>query len=227
MLEWIALAAGVGFGIMGLGAYIKSNLESRQREQGYQQRIEELEGIIKRGQQIESERLILEQKKLIRGAKKSAWFLGINALGVFHEQYEDMISLLKRGGSIRALLLDPKSEAFQLRERREEAIDGQTSGRLRAEYETSIAYCKDIIRFSEGKGSFELRLHEESLTEALLIIDPESDNTIVHVNEYPSKGYARGYSGETRVIPKEFVDLHLPYIQKYKNLWKNAKKFDL
>ena len=59
MLEWIGLAAGIGFGIMGLGAYIKTNLESRQREQEYQKRIEQLqrsieqfEEIFRRGQRI-------------------------------------------------------------------------------------------------------------------------------------------------------------------------------
>ena len=64
MLEWIGLAAGIGFGIMGLGAYIKTNLEGRQREQEYQKRIEQLqrsieqfEEIFRRGQRIKNEEL--------------------------------------------------------------------------------------------------------------------------------------------------------------------------
>jgi len=64
MLEWIGLAAGIGFGIMGLGAYIKTNLEGRQREQEYQNRIEQLqrsieqfEEIFRRGQRIKNEEL--------------------------------------------------------------------------------------------------------------------------------------------------------------------------
>jgi len=64
MLEWIGLTAGIGFGIMGLGAYIKTNLEGRQREQEYQNRIEQLqrsieqfEEIFRRGQRIKNEEL--------------------------------------------------------------------------------------------------------------------------------------------------------------------------
>jgi len=76
MLELIALAAGIGFGIMGLAAYIKTNHEGRQREREYQQRIEQLEDIIRRGQRIEFEKLISEQKKFIRSAKKGVWILG-------------------------------------------------------------------------------------------------------------------------------------------------------
>ena len=78
---------------------------------------------------------------------KGAWILGINALGVFHEQREDILSLLKKGGNVRVLLLDPESEVFKDRERKEEEINGQISGRLRAEYTASVAYCKDL--FSE------------------------------------------------------------------------------
>jgi len=46
MWEWIALAAGIGFGIMGLAAYIKTNLESKQREKELQNKIVLLRQII-------------------------------------------------------------------------------------------------------------------------------------------------------------------------------------
>jgi len=234
MLEWIGLAAGIGFGIMGLGAYIKTNLEGRQREQEYQKRIEQLqrsieqfEEIFRRGQRIKNEELILKQKKLIQTAKKGAWILGINALGVFHEQREDILSLLKKGGDVRVLLLDPESEVFKDRERKEEEINGQISGRLRAEYTASLAYCKDIINFGEGKGSLELRLYGESITESLLIIDPKSEDTMVLINEYPHEEYIRGYIGEHRIIQRGYPDLAKPYIQRYENLWNNARRVDL
>ena len=234
MLEWIGLAAGIGFGIMGLGAYIKTNLEGRQREQEYQKRIEQLqrsieqfEEIFRRGQRIKNEELILKQKKLIQTAKKGTWILGINALGVFHEQREDILSLLKKGGDVRVLLLDPESEVFKDRERKEEEINGQISGRLRAEYTASLAYCKDIINFSEGKGSLELRLHKEDINEALLMIDPGTSNTTLHINEYSPERHTRGYTGKHRIIPREQPDLIKPYIQRYENLWNNARRVDL
>jgi hypothetical protein len=227
MLEWIGLAAGIGFGIMGLAAYIKTNFESRQREREYQQRIEQLEDTIRRGQLLEFEKIVPEQKRLIRDAQRSIWIFSINSLGLFHEHREDMISVLKKGGSMRVLLLDPESKAFKDRERMEEEIDGQISGRLRAEYTASAAYCKDIINFSEGKGSLELRLHKEDINEVLLIIDPGTGNTTLHINMYPPERHTRGYIGEHRVIPKEQPELIKPYILKYENLWNNAKRVDL
>ena len=227
MLEWIGLAAGIGFGIMGLGAYIKTNLEGRQREQEYQKRIEQLEETIRRGQLLEFEKVVPEQKRLIRDAQRSIWIFSINSLGLFHEHREDMISLLKKGGSMRVLLLDPESEVFKDRERKEEEINGQISGRLRAEYTASVAYCKDIINFSEGKGLLELRLYGESIMESLLIIDPKSEDTMVLINEYPHEEYIRGYIGEHRIIQRGYPDLAKPYIQRYENLWNNARRVDL
>ncbi|RJS83007.1 hypothetical protein CW713_04500 [Methanophagales archaeon] len=228
MLEWIGLAAGIGFGIMGLAAYIKTNLEGRQREQELLDRIEQLHDTIRRGQLLEFEKIVPEQKRLIRDAQRSIWIFSINSLGLFHEHREDMISLLKKGGSMRVLLLDPASEVFKNRERKEEEeINGQISGRLRAEYMASVAYCKDIINFSEGKGSLELRLHKEDINEVLLIIDPGTGNTTLHINEYSPERHTRGYTGKHRIIPREQPDLIKPYIQRYENLWNNARRVDL
>ncbi len=227
MSEWIGLAAGIGFGIMGLAAYLKTNLESKQREQEYQRRIEQLEDTIRRGQLLEFEKVVPEQKRLIRDAQRSIWIFSINSLGLFHEHREDMISLLKKGGSMIVLLLDPESKAFKDREKKEEEINGQISGRLRAEYRASVAYCKDIINFSEGKGSLELRLHKEDINEVLLIIDPDTGNTTVHINEFPPGRHTRGYIGKHRIIPREQPDLIKPYIQRYEKLWNNAKRVDL
>ncbi|RJS83895.1 hypothetical protein CW713_03460, partial [Methanophagales archaeon] len=110
---------------------------------------------------------------------------------------------------------------------KEEEINGQISGRLRAEYMASLAYCKDIINFSEGKGSLELRLYGESITESLLIIDPKSEDTMVLINEYPHEEYIRGYIGEHRIIQRGYPDLAKPYIQRYEKLWNSAKRVDL
>jgi len=172
MWEWIAFAAGIGFGIMGLAAYIKTNLESKQREKDLQVKIEKLEersrqkekelqyriGELMKGQIIDPRLLITREKDLINSSSEDIWILGINALGVFHESFEDIISFIKNGGKARVLLLNPESEAFKQREKREEGINGEKSGRLRAEYATSIAFCKDIIRLSNKRKSLDLRV---------------------------------------------------------------------
>jgi hypothetical protein len=220
----IGLAVGIALGVMGIGAFIKNNIESRKREKQLQQQIKELTEVIKKGQQIEFEQLILKQKRAIQNANNSIWIFGINALGVFHEQLEDMISFLKRKGNIKVLLLDPDSEAFKTREK----IEEDTAGRLKAEYMTSLAYCKELIKFKgKRKGTIELRLHHENLNEALLIIDPHTDNVNLHVNSYPNQKHTRGYIGQHRTISKENPDLIRPYIDKYETIWSSGKKVDL
>jgi len=42
MWELIAMAAGIGFGLMGLAAYIKTNLESKKQEKELRNKIVEL-----------------------------------------------------------------------------------------------------------------------------------------------------------------------------------------
>ena len=191
MWEWIAFAAGIGFGIMGLAAYIKTNLEGKQREKELQYRIGEL----MKGQIIDPRLLIKREKDLINSSNEDIWILGINALGVFHESFEDIIRFIKNGGKTRVLLLDPESEAFKLREKKEEGIDGEKSGRLRAEYVTSVAFCKDIIRLSNKRDSLDLRVYNKEPKVALLVADPKRNTGMLHVNEYPSPELARGYVG--------------------------------
>ena len=53
MWDLIASAAGMGFGIMGLAAYIKTNLEAKQDAKDYKNEIKKLEVIVKEGQKID------------------------------------------------------------------------------------------------------------------------------------------------------------------------------
>jgi hypothetical protein len=225
-MEWIGLAAGICFGIMGLGAYLKNNLESRQREREYQKTIEELKDIIRKGQLVKFEEVVPVQKRMVQEAKSSVWIFSINSLGIFHEHREDLLSLVKRGGSLKVLLLDPESEAFREREEKEESIEDRISGRLKAEYEAAVAYCTDISNFVKG-GDIELRLHRERIKEALLIIDADTESSALHINTYPADEHTRGYIGEHRIIPKESPDLIKPYVQRYKTVWNGAKKIEL
>ena len=226
-LNWIGLAAGIGFGLMGLAAYLKTNLEGRQREREYQNRIKEYEEIVRKGQLIKFEEVVPIQKRMIQSAERNILIFSINSLGLFHEHLEDFISLIKRGGNLKILLLDPESESFKEREEKEEKINGKISGRLRAEYMASVAYCRDILNFSKGNGVVELKLHKENLKEALLIIDADTDNLNLHINVYPAEEHTRGYVGKHRIIPKENPDLIKPFIQNFERLWNCAKKADL
>ncbi len=91
MWEWIAFAAGIGFGIMGLAAYIKTNLESKQREKDLQVKIEKLEersrqkekelqyriGELMKGQIIDPRLLITREKILLIVLARTYGFLAL------------------------------------------------------------------------------------------------------------------------------------------------------
>jgi hypothetical protein len=224
MWDLIAFAAGIGFGLMGLAAYIKTNFEARKDAKDYKNEIRKLQEIISEGQRIDPSVLIQKEKDLIDSAKYEIWILGINALGVFHESFENIISFIERGGKVRVLLLDPESEAFSQRERKEEGNGKEKSGRLKAEYVTSVAFCKDIDRLSNNRDSLELKVYNEAPEDALLLADPQHDTGIIHINEYNPE-LIRGYIGVHRYIIKEFqTDLFSQWLQKYKVLWDNAEK---
>jgi len=227
MLEWISLGIGIGFGILGTAAYIKTNREAKQRERELQQKIKELKDQLKKGQLLGQERVITEDIKLINSAQKGVWILGINALAPLHQGREALIDLLEKNGCVRVLLLNPESEAFKKREKHEEEIDGKTSGRLRAEYNASVAICKDIVHFSRGRGKFELRIHEIDPKYALIIRDPGTDKCRVHVNYYPEEKLTRGLRGEHRVIIEYWPDILKGYIDEYENLWKKSTPVNL
>ncbi len=179
------------------------------------------------GQIIDPRLLINREKDLINSASEDIWILGINALGVFHESFEEIIRLIKNGGKVRVLLLNPESEAFKQREEKEEGIDGKKSGRLRAEYVTSVAFCKDIIRLSNKRDPLELRVYNEEPKVALLVADPQKDTGMLHVNEYPSTEFIRGYVGEHRFIPKLWPDIFQRWIEKFEAIWDRTKRVNL
>lgn len=106
MIEWIITAVSVCAGILGIAVYIKENLEAKKRERELNKQIDDLTKQIYKGQLIAPERLISEDKGLIRETRNEVWILGINALGPLHECYEELIKVLKGGGKIRVLLLN-------------------------------------------------------------------------------------------------------------------------
>lgn len=209
------------------GYLYQGELRSKKREEKLNRQIDKLTEQISKGQLIGKERAISEDKKLIVDAQKEVWILGINALGPLHECYEKLIGLLKNGGKIRVLLLNPESNAFKEREKDEEEINGKICGRLLAEYNASLAICRSILHFSARKGEFELRIHDNYPEYALIIRDPRSDRCKIHINYYPKKKLVRGYVGEHRVVFEQWPDLLNMWVQKYEDIWLNAKSCDL
>ncbi|MCZ6626298.1 MAG: hypothetical protein O7B35_19015 [Deltaproteobacteria bacterium] len=226
MYELVALSVGIGVGVMGIAAYVKTNLESRHDlrilGEKLEKKEEEVARILKYGTEIDSRLLITKEKDLIDGAHKDLWILGINALGVFHESFENIIGFMGKDGRLRVLLLDPDCEIFKRREQREEGGSGEKSGRLGAEYLTTIAFCKDVINFSDSEGSLELRVYSEDIGEALLCADPREETGIVHILDYGDG--IRGYSGRHRYITcKVHRDAISLRVKRYEEIWSKGK----
>lgn len=158
--------------------------------------------------EIRFHRSITEDLKLMKSAQECIWILGINALGPLHQGREILIRQLNEGKSVRVLLLDPDSGAFAERARFEEEVQKNgmthTSGRLRAEFNASLAICNDITNFIPDSSLFEIRFHKEDPTEAMIMVDAASlDHAVCHYNPYPRERQNRGLCGPNISLSKE------------------------
>ena len=188
----------------------------------------EMKTILKR-EVIGEQRVIGEDVNLIAGATEELWLLGINALGPLHQGREAVINLLKRKGKARVLLLDPTCPAFAKREGDEESVDGRITGRLRAEYEASVAICRDIVRSAAGGDALQVKTHSQYPTEALVFADPRTGRGMLHVNIYPDAKGTRGSSGEHRRVPGRtpYADEFQRWVTRYETLWSGASPVEL
>jgi len=179
----------------------------------------------------------IEKDLMLMGfAKNELWILGINALGPLHQGREIILELLKRGVQIRILLLDPESPEFTTRKADEEYKEKEDGvfyfgNRLINEYNASIAICRDINNTAKGEFNFEVRIHDNKPTEALVIADPsplDNDQGTCHYNPYPEKKGTRGVEGKHIPItnikdPENFNK----WVARFDDLWSNAKKVDI
>lgn len=133
---------------------------------------------------------------LFRASKKEIWILGTNALGPLHQGREAIIERIEHGINVHVLLLNHKSRQFQSRVKKENAYSENPSERLMAEYNASLAICKDIAFSSRNStGLFEVRAYSRTPKEAMVIIDPDSDRGSCNLNRYPKKEGTRGMTG--------------------------------
>lgn len=163
--------------------------------------------------------------------KKNLCIMGINSLGPIHQNRESIIGILKRNGTVRILLLNPRSNAFIERVQFEEKHNDRICGRLLAEYEATIANCRDIKNFSDTLGTFEVRVHSTYPTMSLVMIYPDSmEYGQLNQNVYPDVAGLRGLIGRTLSLKKcDGKDLNLfnEFVENYKDLWKSAEIVDL
>jgi hypothetical protein len=170
-------------------------------------------------------RLIEKDIELIEKANSEVCILGINALGPLHQGREFLIRLLAKGGRVRVLLLKPKTPAFDRRVEFEE----DNSSRLLAEFEASAAICRDILNQTRTAGTFEVNVHEQQPTEALVLVDPLSPDGKANKNPYPQEKGRRGLEGKHLHIPsrQRFEQEFLSWLNRYNELWLSSQRLPL
>jgi len=198
----------------------------------------------------ETHRRFITERAILRGASSSISILGINSLGILHQNREMLINKLNEGVKIRLLLLDPDSKHFSERVDIEENINGKVSGRLRAESIASYAICKDIYNFvsSPNQENFSLSYFSADPKMALIMADHQKANGYCSVNFYPHVkkenngnlfkddninddpiSNLRGLCGEYLHFPKTKEDRisFQHFIETYNTLMEGAKNVDL
>lgn len=115
--------------------------------------------------------------------------LGINALGLLHRHSSDLVAVLRRGGTVDVLLLDPESDQFRARRDAEEKRGGKISNRILAEMEASIAILRDILNqmlhghaydIASLRDRFRIRLYERRVDRSLLFVETPRRKTLMY-----------------------------------------------
>ena len=133
---------------------------------------------------IEAERELFHRSDIWR-----VRILGINALGLLHRHASELIGVLKNGGTVEVLLLDPETAEFRKRRDAEEKRGGMVSNRLEAEMGASNAILRDILnRLLHEFGHdietlgerFRFRLHGGKSNTSLLFVETPSGRFLLH-----------------------------------------------
>jgi hypothetical protein len=171
-------------------------------------------------------------RRIIKEARRSVQVLGINALGNLHHSREDLVDLLKRGGRVEILLLDPRCSTFRDRE----VLELDSTGRIRAEWDASFRIMQDIEK--QAASHLELRVRTEKPDRALIIADgwqqdpnsPVDETCRILVNMYPCVEGKRGYVGGQFLAEQVRLRDHVAIssnLQHFRSLWNEAALVDL
>jgi hypothetical protein len=153
------------------------------------------------------------------------WILGINATGPLHQGREILIRLLREGGRLRLLLLDPSAPVF------EDRCDHEHDrvGRVSAELNASIYILMDILSQVKSLDSYrassvEVRLHQTRPDRSLLMIDCDREDGIVLENPYPNLKGTRGVEGPMYPLVQRGRTTrgYVENVRYYKALWEKA-----
>lgn len=212
MLDGILAISTVTLGILGYRQ--SSRIKALDEEKEYLKK-----EIHKMSSRVDPE----SDRKLLVQARESVQIIGINSLGPLHHCREDIIEFLRaRHGTLLAILLDPRCEAFAQRQRLEEDF----SQRLLSEWRASVSILQDIWLHTHGR--IELRFRSDAPDRSLFIVDALgglTDRSKMLINYYPNEVGTRGYSGAQFMA--EFVmerdrDSMFKNIAYFERVWQRA-----
>ena len=115
--------------------------------------------------------------------------LGINALGLLHAHEARLLSILRNGGTVEVLLLNPESAEFRKRRNLEEKRKGRVSNRLLAEMEASVAILQDMLNLLLNqhehdietlKDRFQVRYYSSKADKSLLFVVTQATKSVLH-----------------------------------------------
>lgn len=133
---------------------------------------------------VELEREFLEQPGILR-----IRIMGINALGILHRHAMDLLAILRNGGTVEVLLLDPESAEFRRHRDRQEKSGGKVSNRILAETEASLAILRDILnqllhRYDlnviDVSSRFSIRFYDRRADVSLLFVETPKQKALLH-----------------------------------------------
>jgi excisionase family DNA binding protein len=171
---------------------------------------------------------------LIKICKFEIDILGTNALGPLHQGRTFLRKKLMENVKIRILILNPDGDAFIKKAHDEEtAFGGTSSGRLRKEFEASLAICLDLddfVRYQRkhnpdcNVGSITVRLYNKMPRKSLLMVDPKTPDGMCNVNIYPDDISEPGNTGTQKTLTNQSLDMDefSTLEREYNTLWDNA-----
>ncbi len=164
--------------------------------------------------------------------------LGINALGLLHRHAADLIMVLRTGGTVQVLLLDPESAQFRKRRDAEEKRKGKISNRLLMEMEASIAILRDILNRMLHEyeydieiltNRFQIRLYDHRADKSLLFVETPQNKSLLYRNVLFTQKPAR-VPPESKLLSAKNNGPSAEYAQRlelFQNSWEAAQAIPL
>ncbi len=160
--------------------------------------------------------------------------LGINALGILHRHAVDLTEILRGGGTLEVLLLNPESDEFRRCRDRQEKSGGKVSNRIAAEMEASVATLRDIFNHLLHKynvdvedlaARFSIRFHDRRITKSHLFVETPDQRALL-LRKIPAVLPLRGSTPRSTLVTagrSETDSIYLAQDTYFSELWIESK----